>query len=88
MIQTSCDVSYRDDERGGMQILCIPCRRQNKQTEAARFCKTCDDELPLCEDCAQSHARSNALKGHKEMHPCIDLGQLQKYRMLRSLNQG
>lgn len=71
-----------------MQILCNSCRHENKQTEATRFCKTCDDELPLCEECAQSHARRNALKGLKEMHACIDLAQLHNFRMLRASNQG
>ena len=71
-----------------MQILCNSCRHENKQTEATRFCKACDDELPLCEECAQSHARRNALKGLKEMHACIDLAQLPNFRMLRASNQG
>lgn len=88
LIQTSCDVFYREDDRSCMQILCYSCRQDNNQTEATRFCKTCDDELPLCEDCAQSHARRKALQGLKEMHACIDLGQLPNFRILKALNQG
>lgn len=45
--------------------LCKPCFFHNLQVQATHLCKTCDDEEPLCETCAQYHTKQKLFKDHE-----------------------
>lgn len=46
-------------------IFCGPCLYVDIQTKATRYCKTCSDPEPLCNDCAKQHTRQNSSRDHE-----------------------
>ena len=63
---------HREQSKYGRRVFCEPCSFENKSKEADRFCKSCQDPEPMCEDCAKEHTRHRITRGHKM---CLDLEQ-------------
>lgn len=52
-------------QRDQKDILCGPCLYVDIKTKATRYCKTCDDSEPLCNDCAKQHTRQKSSRDHE-----------------------
>lgn len=65
MKEKICWGFFSANQRDQEYIFCGPCLYVDKKTKATRYCKTCDDSEPLCNDCAKQHTRQKFSRDHE-----------------------